>query len=121
MNINTLSQLNEYLNSNLDGAVDGVINGAVEHIKLMVEESVHSKIVKFLKATLKWVNRRDLFSLVSLSNNTQNRRRYLDPLINNGWIAKEYRKNATNPKQRYRITKPGLKLLKLISGKPANS
>lgn len=111
--INSLDGLNDFLKKKLDGAVDG----ASAHIQNLLGATVHSKVMEFLEATLNWTYRKELFEKIGFSNNTQNRAKYLDPLIENDWIVKEFPDKSTSPNQRYKITESGLRLLNLISTK----
>ena len=56
----------------------------------------------------------NIFELLNLSKHTINRKKYLDPLIEHGWVTKEFPENKTTPNQRYRITDSGARLLNLI-------
>jgi ATP-dependent DNA helicase RecG len=100
-----------------DGAIDGATDGLSDLVKEILEAEIHTKVAEFLEGAKKWTKRSDLFSKISLYNNSTNREKYLDPLINIGWIEMEYPDNPTHPNQRYRITNPGMKVLKLINEK----
>jgi len=71
----------------------------------------------FLEAASEWVNRSDLFEKVGLGNFAKNKKRYLDPLVDLGWIAMEFPDKKTHPNQRYKTTESGRRLLNLISTK----
>lgn len=43
-----------------------------------------------------------------------NRAKYLDPLLNLGWVSQDYPGEKTHPKQRYKITEAGERILKLL-------
>jgi len=45
-----------------------------------------------------------------------NRKKYLDRLIDLGWIAKEFPDEINNPMQRYFTTLSGKRILTLITG-----
>src|SRR5690606_1974530 len=83
----------------------------------VVEENVHSKVRPFLEAASDWTNSADLFELVGLGNSTVNRRRYLSPIVDLGWVEMEFPDKKTHPNQRYKITESGRRLLNLISTK----
>jgi ATP-dependent DNA helicase RecG len=61
-----------------------------------------------------WQKRSDLFKQLNLSNQTINREKYLDPLIDLGWVAMEFPDKKTSPKQRYKTTELGQRLLTLL-------
>lgn len=48
-----------------------------------------------------WIKHADLFAHVRLSNQSNNREKFLDPLIELGWIHMEFPEKRTNPKQQY--------------------
>ena len=50
---------------------------------------------------------------MGLSNQSKNREKYLDPLIDIGWVKKEFLAD-THPEQRYSTTKSGLRILELV-------
>jgi len=52
---------------------------------------------------------------LQLSNHTRNRRKYIDPLVEYGWIEIRYPGTPTHPNQGYKITAAGKRLLELIS------
>ncbi|WP_293929454.1 Fic family protein [Sphingobacterium sp. UBA6320] len=60
------------------------------------------------------VTRQELFETMDLTNQSKNRAKYLDPLIELGWVAQDYPGKKTNPNQRYKITKAGEKILALL-------
>jgi ATP-dependent DNA helicase RecG len=49
-----------------------------------------------------------------LSNQSKNRAKYLDPLIEVGWVAMEFPQERTHPNQTYQITNPGKRILTLL-------
>ena len=51
---------------------------------------------------------------IGLSNQSKNRVKYLDKLIDLGWIAKEFPDEVNNPTQRYYTTESGKRILALI-------
>ncbi len=51
---------------------------------------------------------------MKISNQTKNRKKYLDPLVEFVWVTMEFPENKTTPNQRYKITDSGARLLKLI-------
>ena len=50
-----------------------------------------------------------------MSNHSTNRKKYLDPLLDNGWIEMLYPERKTSPKQMYLTTVSGKRLLKLLA------
>tara|TARA_B100001109_G_C18861165_1_gene474049 strand:+ start:1473 stop:3080 length:1608 start_codon:yes stop_codon:yes gene_type:complete len=93
-----------------DGASDGASDGA----RQIVEEELHDKVEGLLKAATTWISREELFESIGLSNHSSNRKRYLDSIIDLGMISMEYPDTPTHPKQRYKTTKSGQRLLTLL-------
>ncbi len=81
---------------------------------MRVNNEVHPRVSDVLAVVTDWIKRSDLFDQIKLSNHSDNREKYLDPLIDLGWIEMEYPDKRTSPKQRYRITESGIKILNLI-------
>ncbi|MEZ4776593.1 MAG: ATP-binding protein [Bacteroidia bacterium] len=98
-----------------DHGVDGEAGDQVsDPVKKLLREQVHTRVSEVLSTAKEWIKREELFHKMGLSNHTTNRQKYLDPLINIGWIRMEYPDKRTSPNQRYRITEAGRKIMKLI-------
>ena len=80
-------------------------------VKDIITNEIHDKVEEILKALLVLQKRNDLFK----SNQSKNRAKYLDRLIDLGWIAKEYPDEVNNPLQRYYTTESGKRILSLMS------
>lgn len=93
---------------------DGARDGARDQVKAILETELHEKVEGLIKGATNWVSREDLFKSIGLSNHSTNREKYLDPVIEIGWITMEYPDKPTHPKQRYKLTKSGMRLKKLI-------
>ncbi len=100
-----------------DGATDGAIDGAHDDVEKILNNELHDKVIGLLEGAEDWINRVDLFKHVNLTSNSTNRKKYLDPLMDTGWIEMEYPDTPTHPSQRYKITASGTKLKQLIEGK----
>ena len=107
----TLDELIAYSN----GVSNGVSNGAGVVAKGLIEDKVHGRVLAILNNTIEWINRGELLAKIELSNQSTNRAKYLDPLLEYNWIKLEYPDKITHPKQRYRITEAGLRLMKLLT------
>jgi ATP-dependent DNA helicase RecG len=99
-----------------NGVSDGASDGASDGVRAILEEQVHNKVETMLDSAISWIKRDELFSTIGLSNHSTNRKKYLDPLIEIGWITMEYPDKPTNPNQRYKTTPSGKKLKELING-----
>lgn len=113
LNINSIDDVKSLIN----GAANEATNGAADQVLEIIKNEVHDKIVPILENTVNWVRREVLLRNVGLSNQSYNRRKFLDPLLELTWIQLEYPGNLTHPNQRYKITESGLRLLNLISTK----
>lgn len=99
-----------------DGASDGASDGADVAARRIVEEELHDKVEGLLDGATGWISREELFESIGLSNHSSNRKRYLDPVIDLGMITMEYPNTPTHPKQRYKTTTSGQRLLTLLRG-----
>lgn len=97
--------------------INGATNGAADQILKVIQKEVHDKVAPILENSVNWIRREDLLRNIGLSNQSYNRRKFLDPLLELNWIQLEYPGNQTHPNQRYIITESGLRLLNLISTK----
>lgn len=98
-----------------NGATNGATTGAGQPASSIIDEAIHSKVVDLLKHSVDWINRGDLFDKLGLSNQSANRKKYLDPVFNHGWLRLEFPDNMTHPKQRYKITAAGQRILAVLS------
>ncbi|MGO3183832.1 MAG: RNA-binding domain-containing protein [Aequorivita sp.] len=95
--------------------IDGVRDGASDGALKILDEQVHTKVAAILSGLGQWTKRSDLFDQIGLTNHSTNRKKYLDPLFDFGWIEIEFPDNMTHPNQRYKITKTGKRILELIT------
>ena len=116
------NQVNDLLFNNIKDIVafcnqasNQASNQADGQVLKILNSEVHSKVTDILREANNWIKREDLFKMIGISNQSKNRKKYLDPLINLGWITMEYPDTKTHPNQQYRITESGINLLKLIS------
>jgi ATP-dependent DNA helicase RecG len=85
-----------------------------DQISAIVDETIHSRVSDILNLFLTAKKRTELFEELGLTNHSKNRKRYLDPLIDYGWVKMLYTETKTSPKQMYLITDTGKRLLKLL-------
>ena len=93
---------------------NGAGNGAEKQANTIVRHKIHDRVYELLSITENWIGRKEIFDAMRLSNQSANRKRYLDPLLKFGWVIKEYPNEDTNPNQRYKTSDSGMKLKKLI-------
>ena len=94
---------------------NGVSNGVSNTAKEIIAKELHDKVDVILKTLTVPQRRNDLFESIALSNQSKNRVKYLDRLIDLGWIAKEFPNKINNPTQRYFTTESGKKILALLN------
>ncbi|WP_228417258.1 ATP-binding protein [Chryseobacterium piscicola] len=104
--INSLDNVISLIKSIDDGVSDGV-NSIVEH-------AVNNKAIEMLNQMTDWISREEMFTKIGLANNSTNRKRYLDPILDLNWVKMKYPETPTHPKQQYKTTISGKNLLKII-------
>jgi len=110
------SEIND--NKNLTNQVSNqVSNQATNQVKAILDSTIHNRVSEILMLTLKPQKRDEILHSLELSNHSTNRKKYLDPLIEYGWIEMLYPDKKSSPKQMYTITEKGKRLLKLITSK----
>ena len=112
--LSTIEDLVAFCDQVNDQVSDQVSDQAASQVKVMLNKQLHNRVKDVLGVVTAWIKRADLFEQISLSNHSTNREKYLDPLINLGWIEMEYPDKRTSPKQRYKITESGGRLLGLL-------
>jgi ATP-dependent DNA helicase RecG len=98
-----------------NGASNGAGNGAGRPAIAIIRESFHDRVAEMLTILLERMKRVDLFEKMDLSNQSRNRAKYLDPLIELQWVAMEFPEERTHPNQTYQTTDVGRSILNLIS------
>lgn len=106
INYNNLDELLVFIKDATDGAK--------EIAKKLVNTKIHPKVKNILSLLLTSNSRATLFKQLGLSNNSENRAKYLDPLIQHGLITMSHPDTLTHPMQRYQTTYYGKRLLSLI-------
>lgn len=94
---------------------NGASNGAGFQAINILSESIHNRVAEMLSLLQKRLKRAEIFEQMDLSNQTKNRVKYIDPLIDSGWVAMEFPNEKTNPNQTYQITESGKRILNLIN------
>jgi len=111
---NNLMDLLTFANQAGNQVNDQVGDQVNDQARAILERELHKKVEDLLHKTIDWISREELFKNVGMSNHSANRKKYLDPLIDKNLIQMEYPEKRTHPHQRYKITKAGENLLKLI-------
>ena len=94
---------------------NGATNGAKYVALEIINKEVHNRVLELFTHSNEWINRGELFAKMSLSNQSANRQKFLDPLLRLGWIKMEHPDNETHPKQRYKITVAGFQIFRLLT------
>lgn len=90
-------------------------NGAVKPANTILDENVHHRVKEMLTILSSRVTRQELFKAMNLTNQSKNRAKYLDPLIDLGWVRQDHPEEKTNPNQRYQITDAGERVLAILT------
>jgi ATP-dependent DNA helicase RecG len=108
---NNLSEIIAFSN----GAANGAANGADQSAISIISNEIHDRVSEILEILLERMKRSEFFDRMKLSNQSRNREKYLDPLIESGWVSQEYPGEKTHPNQTYQITEAGRRILQLIN------
>ncbi|MBA4304439.1 MAG: transcriptional regulator [Sphingobacteriaceae bacterium] len=106
-----LSDLQAFSNGASNGASNGVGMPAID----LINQSLHERVVEMLTLLLKKRDRSSLFETMKLSNQSKNRAKYLDPLLELGWVSMSHPNEKTHPLQTYLITDAGKRILNLVN------
>ncbi|CAH8289102.1 ATP-dependent DNA helicase RecG [Mariniflexile fucanivorans] len=96
-------------------ATNQVSNQASDQVKAILNDEVHNRVEDMLTLLKTKLKRAELFKFMDLSNQSTNRKKYLDPLIDLGWVEMEFPEEKTHPNQTYITTDSGIRILELIS------
>ena len=96
---------------------DQATDQATDQVKKILDKEVHSKVEEMLKLLQMPMLRAELFEKVGLTNHYFNIEKYLTPLLSLNWVEMEFPDKKTSPKQTYKITQSGKRVLWLLSGK----
>jgi ATP-dependent DNA helicase RecG len=100
-----------FSNGASNGASNGVGNLAIE----IINTEIHDRVYEILEILTVRMKRSELFEKMDLSNQSKNRAKYLDPLIENQWVKMDFPDEKTHPNQTYQLTEAGNRILKLLS------
>lgn len=97
-----------------NGASNGASNGAGQAAIEIINTQIHDRVAEMLEMLTVRMKRAELFEKMVLSNQSKNRAKFLDPLIDHDWVALEYPEDKTHPNQTYETTAAGRRILGLI-------
>lgn len=106
-----LLELQAFSNGASNGASNGVGMPAID----LINQGLHERVVEMLTLLLKKRDRSSLFETMKLSNQSKNRAKYLDPLLELGWVSMSHPNEKTHPLQTYLITDAGKRILNLVN------
>ena len=88
-----------------------------DQVSDLLNREVHNRVKEMLILLQKRIPRTELFEMMGLKNHSDNRLKYLDPLLSYGWVEMEFPDKRTSPKQTYKISKTGRQVLLLLGRK----
>ncbi|OQA08082.1 MAG: hypothetical protein BWY67_01579 [Bacteroidetes bacterium ADurb.Bin397] len=92
-----------------------VSDRASDRVNDIIENSIHTKVNDILSFVETWKSREEILLHIGLTKRSKHKIKYIDPLLDIGWIEMKYPDNTTHPEQRYKITESGKRLLVLIN------
>jgi ATP-dependent DNA helicase RecG len=113
--ISTLSDLISYCAQESDRAGDR----AGDRAKEIIEKEIHPKVSDILSYIEKWKSREEILNHIGLTLRSKHKVKYIDPLLEIGWIEMKFPDSQTHPEQRYKLSESGRRLLELINTKTA--
>lgn len=88
---------------------------ALEQAVSIIEQSTHDKVKEILAYITNWKSKEMILEEIGLSSHHKNKVKYIDSLVEQGWIELKYPDIKTHPEQRYKLTESGKRLLELIN------
>jgi ATP-dependent DNA helicase RecG len=84
-----------------------------------IRKLINTTVSPFAENILNFLNdaplsKREILEMLKLSNQTKNKERHIDPLMNCGWVAYTIPDNPKDMNQRYQLTDAGKRLLGLM-------
>lgn len=88
---------------------------ANDQAKRILDDAVHDKVMPLLNILDHPLKRAEIFAKLGLRNHSDTRKRYIDPMLQYGWIEMTAPESPAHPNQKYKITASGIRILNLIS------
>lgn len=89
-------------------------NKAGNSIEEILEREVHDRVKDVLTLLQNRLSRSELFEKMGLTNQSFNKEKFLDPLISLKWVQMAFPEKSRTPKQTYKITDSGMRVLALL-------
>ena len=102
--------------SNINDLID-FANQVSDQVSDILNKEIHGRVKEMLVLLQQRIPRTELFEKMGLKNHSDNRARYLDPLLALGWVEMEFPNRRTSPKQTYKISGSGERILLLLDGR----
>ena len=118
MNMNEIkTQKLDSSNGLSNGVSNGVSNGAQKN-QLIFKNDENPYVIQILTLLMIPKSRMEIFNAINLTNQSKNRKKYLDPLVDFGLVSKIHKELLNHPNQKYETTEIGKQYLSsLIKGK----
>ena len=113
-NFNSIEDIIRFANEGNNKDRVKVTNNITSQINDIINGEVHTQVREMLILLQRKVSRTELFGKMKLTNQSFNRKKYLDPLLSLGWVEKEY-PDKQSTKQTYKITESGKRILLLLN------
>lgn len=82
--------------------------------KILLELTVHDKVKEILLFSESYKTREEILRNLGLVKKSKHKIKFIDPLLEIGWIEMKHPDKINHPDQGYRITESGKRLLELI-------
>ena len=105
---------NEVMVKNNSQVTNDITNDITNQVRDILNSEVHNRIQEMLMLLQRRLSRTELFEKMEITNQSFNRKKYLDPLLSFGWIEREFPEKQTT-KQTYKISKSGKCILSLLN------
>lgn len=111
--INNLEELLAFLEDQSNLASNVAVTNLEQVRSLLLE--IHGRVEEILRYNRAApLSKAMLLDAMGLSNQTKNRRKYIDPMVTRGLLALTIPDNETDPRQSYRTTEVGIRLLEML-------
>ena len=91
-----------------------VSNEAHVQASSILNTVIHERVIDILYMVQNYTKGKEILEGIGLTYQTKNRKKYLDPLLEYGWIGMLNPDAKTDPTQMYKITASGKRLLNLL-------
>ncbi|WP_456377866.1 RNA-binding domain-containing protein [Lutibacter sp.] len=112
----TLDDIIAFTNGATNQVSDQVSDLVSDQVKSIVVKEFGDKILQVLEfVEVNDRSRVEILAHIGLTNHTKNKQKYIDPLLNIGWLALTIPENPKDRNQKYKLTNSGKLLFQLIN------